>query len=504
MEKAKAAPAFAPTVWAPVRTVPNTSPIPKSPPPPVIRGLGGRLGGAAFSLNLLWAGKGAYDAIRAVPSQLPWMPGKPVDPAIWFDPQRVTQEASHRFGHVETPRLNLLRLVRQKQSMPRDRMGDPFDRSMMVQNENGEWVQVPLDGQETGALKLRELWEHGLPGKPMHERAADELMLIEVELGRRNFQIEETKTDADNSLFKRYAEYIRDLAEALRKRANGENVPLPIWVMDTPKETKMGPQSKPGIVNSAQTPADVNNQGAAATSNDKSGPKPAADANPTPYEARYRAVYAAGGTKFYPGTPSRNLEKYLDQRSDGPGAAVIAGCGEGRNVSPLLKRGWSVTGIDSADSALKVAARDYVGKDQVKWVLASVLDEAVVPKDSVDLVVSVEFLHLLTSRYDRMKFYGNVYRMLRPGGVAFFENNGRLHASESVLLDGGKVEPRTIQTANGPIQVPLVRLPTVMLNGKDLRQELEGAGFVVDSMQSDSFQHPDTLREQIIVIARKP
>lgn len=237
------APSSPPVAKPPLRLVPT---LPEPPPTLPRAGFGGVLGGAAFTISALWAGKGAYDAVKAVPSQLPWMPGKPVDPTIWSDPKRVQVEARVRFGNMDSGHLSTLKFVREKQSMPvrRDPMYSPHDRNLFVQDENGEWVQIPLEGQQSGALEIGTLWEHGLPGKPMHERATDELKLIEFELGRRNFQVEESKADADNSWFEQYIKYIHDLAEALRKRANGENVPLPILVIDMPEEKKMGPQNK--------------------------------------------------------------------------------------------------------------------------------------------------------------------------------------------------------------------------------------------------------------------
>lgn len=260
-------PLRAPVGKSPVRLVPT---LPEPPPPSPRAGFGGAVGGALFTISALWSAKTAYDAVKAVPSQLPWMPGKPVEPNIWLDPERVAVEAHARFGHMNIGHLNTLRFVREKQSMPplRGPMHDPHDRNLFVQNENGEWVQIPLAGQQTGALEIGTLWEHGLPGKLMHERAGDELRLIEIELGRRNFQTEKPETDADNSWFEQYANYIRELAEAMRRRANGENVPLPILVINTPEETKMPSQTKPQIMCSS-----IN-----------SGVSSESDAKPTPNE----------------------------------------------------------------------------------------------------------------------------------------------------------------------------------------------------------------------------
>lgn len=226
----------------PLRVVP---PLPKTPPATPGTGFGRLFGGIGLSISMLWTGKAAYDAVKAVPSQLPWMPGPSVAPEIWTDPKRVMEEAHARFGHIDTPQLNQLLFIREKQALPtrRDVMRNPHDRSLMVQDEDGNWVQVPLNGQETGALVIGDLWKNGFPRKPTHQRASDEVRLIELELSRRDYQ-DTPKTDTDKSFIERYAEYIQELAEAMRKRANGENVQLPTLVINIPEETKMEPQSK--------------------------------------------------------------------------------------------------------------------------------------------------------------------------------------------------------------------------------------------------------------------
>ncbi len=264
----------------PLRLVP---PPPEAPPSMPGTGFGRMFGGIGFTISALWAGKAAYDAVKAVPSQLPWMPGPNVAPEIWSDPKRVIVEAHARFGQMDTPYLNQLHFIREKQAMPRphDPTFDPNDRNLMVQDESGEWKQVPLEGQETGALVIGDLWEHGVHlYRPLHERADDEKRLIEVELGQRNPQLKEPKKDTDKSWMEQYADYIQELADAMRRRANGEDVPLPILVINLPEETKMKPQSRPQVMCSAAnaSPTSVNETPAPDVTNES----PAADADPTP------------------------------------------------------------------------------------------------------------------------------------------------------------------------------------------------------------------------------
>lgn len=236
----------------------------------------------------------------------------------------------------------------------------------------------------------------------------------------------------------------------------------------------------------------------------KSGPTKVATP-PTPYEDRYRQVYEAGGARFYPKKPSSELETILQGLQ--PGLAVIPGCGEGRNIGPFVQRGWEVVAIDSAGNALEKAREDYRGAKNVRLVHGDFLVRDLctldIEAESVDFVAVINLLHLILFPRDRRRLYQNIYKMLRRGGIAFFENNGRLNAPRNENLKGGYLEPRTIQTPGGEKQIHLERFPTIMLNGKSLRRELRGAGLIIDEMRATQFQHPDTLREQILVVAHK-
>lgn len=224
----------------------------------------------------------------------------------------------------------------------------------------------------------------------------------------------------------------------------------------------------------------------------------------TPYEERYRAVYGAGGDRFYSRQPSENLERFLASTKPSAGKALVIGCGEGRNIQPFVARNWEVIGIDSAPSGLKRAGCDYAGCEKVRLIEADALEPLPLEADSIDMVVLVEFLHLIIDSDDRKRLMAEVFRVLKSGGKIFFENNGRLEAAEVEYLQGGRIEPRTIQSSAGERRIQLERLPTVMLNGATLRREIEQAGLVVDEISSGTFQHPDTVREQIIVHGHKP
>ncbi|MBF0104299.1 MAG: class I SAM-dependent methyltransferase [Deltaproteobacteria bacterium] len=224
----------------------------------------------------------------------------------------------------------------------------------------------------------------------------------------------------------------------------------------------------------------------------------------SPYEERYRAVYHAGGDRYYKREPNTSLHQFLSTSQIASGNVAVLGCGEGRNISLFASSQWAVFGLDLSPSALHRAYQDYRDFAMVKFICADVTKE--VPDRLVgklDLVIAIGLVHMLTDQRDRMNLYAIVMMMLKPGGYFFLESNGDLNADTAEILAGGKIEMRTIQTPVGEKQIPLVRLQTVMLNGQTMRNELEQSGLQVVSMDSGTFRHPDTPRKQIVVVSRR-
>jgi len=71
--------------------------------------------------------------------------------------------------------------------------------------------------------------------------------------------------------------------------------------------------------------------------------------------------------------PRRTLVKALDLFGDAPAdrLAVDLGCGDGRDIVELLRRGWRVVAVDSEPEALRqLAARNLPGADQITPIAA--------------------------------------------------------------------------------------------------------------------------------------
>jgi len=99
------------------------------------------------------------------------------------------------------------------------------------------------------------------------------------------------------------------------------------------------------------------------------------------------------------------------------GRALELGCGDGRNSVHLARRGFHVSGLDIAPSAIDWA-RETARDAGVVLDLhtGSVVDVAVFQNNSFDLVVDGHCAHCIIGD-DRKAMFASVYRVLRPGGA---------------------------------------------------------------------------------------
>jgi len=89
------------------------------------------------------------------------------------------------------------------------------------------------------------------------------------------------------------------------------------------------------------------------------------------WDSRYRGSSRPPWDK---GFPSTHLQAAVESGRVKPGRAVVLGCGTGTNAIYLAKKGFDVTAIDIAPTALNLAEdKAKEAKAEVRWVLADVL-----------------------------------------------------------------------------------------------------------------------------------
>lgn len=121
-------------------------------------------------------------------------------------------------------------------------------------------------------------------------------------------------------------------------------------------------------------------------------------------------------------------------------------CGYGRLVFPLAKQGYNIQGIDLMFEFIKEARkRARKHKLNIKFDLGD-MRKLPYENNCFDKIFCVwsSFNHLLTIN-DQLKTIGEIYRVLKPRGVAFLELvNGELNSIQEGLRKEGKGKDKRI------------------------------------------------------------
>ncbi len=114
--------------------------------------------------------------------------------------------------------------------------------------------------------------------------------------------------------------------------------------------------------------------------------------------------------------PPDQLVELVESRWARPCRTVEIGCGAGFSAVWLATRGFEVTGLDVAPSAV-VLARQLAERRAVACAFeVADLTEPIVHHDGqFDLAVDWEVLHHIAPRF-RARYVANVHRMLKPNG----------------------------------------------------------------------------------------
>jgi SAM-dependent methyltransferase len=181
------------------------------------------------------------------------------------------------------------------------------------------------------------------------------------------------------------------------------------------------------------------------------------------WDARYRGDSRPGWDK---GIPSSHLKAAVESGMIKPGRAVVLGCGTGTNAIYLAKRGFEVTAIDIAPTALNLA-QDKAEKAnaKVRWLLADVLAPPV-DLERFDLIFDRGCYHGVR-RSNAKAYVKTVERISRPGAhiliLAGNANEDRHYGPPRVSEE----ELRGDFTAG----FDFVRLDTVRFDSADPKQQ---------------------------------
>jgi SAM-dependent methyltransferase len=128
------------------------------------------------------------------------------------------------------------------------------------------------------------------------------------------------------------------------------------------------------------------------------------------------------------------MMELLDVRIVSTDTIVEIGCGVGRITRSLAERGRRVIALDVSEQMLDAAKRLNPGLDNVEWILGNGERLAPIGAASADVCHSfVVFQHVPDPRVT-LGYVREMGRVLRPGGIAFFQVSNRPDVHEKPPL----------------------------------------------------------------------
>ena len=133
-------------------------------------------------------------------------------------------------------------------------------------------------------------------------------------------------------------------------------------------------------------------------------------------------IYQMLSLENIPWNSEKPPEELVDLVNDGtvrPCKAVDLGCGAGNYAIYLAGLGFTVTGIDSSPTAIRIAG-EHAKKQgaRCRFVVADLLGDLYEVTDTFDFAYDWEFLHHIFPE-DREVYIRNVHKITRPGAMYF-------------------------------------------------------------------------------------
>jgi SAM-dependent methyltransferase len=115
-------------------------------------------------------------------------------------------------------------------------------------------------------------------------------------------------------------------------------------------------------------------------------------------------------------SPPELLVRLVESGKITPCRTIDLGCGTGNYAIWLASKGFDVTGVDLAPTAIGIARENAVAKgEQCHFIVADVLGDLSEVEGMFSFAFDWELLHHIFPE-DREKYVENVYRLLNPGG----------------------------------------------------------------------------------------
>ena len=184
--------------------------------------------------------------------------------------------------------------------------------------------------------------------------------------------------------------------------------------------------------------------------------------------------------------PQEDIPKLAKKwKKEGIKRILDLGCGSGRHVVYLAKKGFEVYGIDIAEHGIKIA-KEWLKKEKLKAKLrvGDIYKKLPYKSEFFDAIICIRTLNHGKIEWIR-RCIKEMYRVLKPNGYIFVtvhKHKGKKHIPKDKLYGIKWIAPRTYIMLEGPEK----GIPHYRFNKKILIDEFRKAGFKILDFWIDS------------------
>jgi SAM-dependent methyltransferase len=158
----------------------------------------------------------------------------------------------------------------------------------------------------------------------------------------------------------------------------------------------------------------------------------------------WEKIYKREG-RFFAEPYPRFYELVRTFKDYGYSAILDLGCGNGRHTVHLAKEGFDITDLDISPTGLRLTQEWLAGEGQhAPLILADMRSPLPIRDGAFDGLLSTQVIHHALLAEVR-KSIGEIWRLLKPGGLAFVTVAGCIHDDEEHV----EIEPGTFIPQSG-------------------------------------------------------
>lgn len=172
-------------------------------------------------------------------------------------------------------------------------------------------------------------------------------------------------------------------------------------------------------------------------------------------------------------------QRFVEQHLTTPCSVIDLGCGPGRSLLPLARRGFDCTGVDLSEPMLEQARQSFQSQSlHAKWIQANLGDPLPVADASFGAALCLFGTWGMLHPEDvRRSLLGEIHRILMPQGLLL------LHVHNRWPLQGLKTWFSGQSVVTLPFHQGVSNLQMKLFTLREIRDTLTQAGFVVDTLE---------------------